>query len=116
MNKVLLACALMVSAPAFAQTSFVLPNGAQALQTRCLNPTSCYSTARASCGGGTYQVINSESRTYGFLTWNTMQYVCGRSDGRLATFPHRGPYFRQWNCDSYEGVYGWSNTSCGGNF
>ena len=82
-------------------TAFNAPNGAKVYTTKCTeNPESCYSEARQSCRGS-YQILNSESHAGGFfgdaipgpVTWYSMQYQCGPSDGRLASFPHRGTYY-----------------------
>ena len=53
------------------------------------------------CRGGSYQILDSESHAGGLLidaipgpvTWYTMTYTCGPSDGRLADFPFQGPRF-----------------------
>jgi hypothetical protein len=63
--------------------------------------TGCYAQATRDCGGGSYQILESESHAGGPLadifpgpvTWYAMSYTCGPSDGRLAAFPFRGPRF-----------------------
>src|SRR5262249_40916894 len=54
------------------------------------------------CRGGSYQILDSESHAGGLLadiipgpvTWYTMSYACGPSNGRLADFPFRGPHYK----------------------
>jgi hypothetical protein len=63
------------------------------------SPTGCYEQATRDCRGGSYQIVDSESHAGGLIadilpgpvTWYTMSYTCGPSDGRLADFPFRGP-------------------------
>jgi hypothetical protein len=62
--------------------------------------TGCYAQATRDCGGGSYQILDSESHAGGLfadilpgpVTWYTMSYTCGSSDGRLATFPQRSAF------------------------
>jgi hypothetical protein len=62
------------------------------------SPTDCDEQATKDCRGGSYQILDSESHTGGLfadiipgpVTWYTMSYACGPSDGRLAAFPFRG--------------------------
>src|SRR5262249_2062852 len=50
-----------------------------------------YEQATRDCGGGPYQILDSESHAGGLLadilpgpvTWYTMSYVCGPSDGKI---------------------------------
>jgi hypothetical protein len=83
--------------PATADT-FVGPSGQAVQQTKCSHsPSSCYNEAHNACRGP-YQIVDSESHAGGMLadifpgpvTWYSFTYVCGRSDGRLASFPLRG--------------------------
>jgi hypothetical protein len=61
----------------------------------------CYAQATRDCRGGPYQILDSESHAGGLLmdvipgpvTWYSMSYTCGPSDGRLADFPFQGPRF-----------------------
>jgi hypothetical protein len=56
------------------------------------SPTGCYEQATKDCRGSSYQILNSESHAGGLfadiipgpITWHTMSYACGPSDGRLA--------------------------------
>lgn len=75
------------------------PDGSEILSTKCKSdPNDCYTTASTSCGGGSYQVIDSESHAGGVfadilpgpVTWYGLTYKCGKSDGKLASFPFRG--------------------------
>ena len=56
------------------------------------SPAGCYEQATRDCRGGSYQILHSESHPGGLLadilpgpvTWYTMSYVCGPSDGKIA--------------------------------
>jgi hypothetical protein len=95
--------AALFSGCCLAQT-IVDPSGKALEPTRrakcSLEPIGCYAQAIRECGGGSYQILDSESYAGGLLeddifpgrfTWYTMTYRCGPSDGRLADFPFRGP-------------------------
>jgi hypothetical protein len=70
---------------------------------------------------GSYQVLDSESHAGGLVadalagpvTWYGMTYVCGKSDGRLPSFPFRGQQYLPaarpivTNCQSFG-----NSTSC----
>jgi hypothetical protein len=66
---------------------------------KCQSPTGCYQQATRDCGGGSYQIVDSDSHAGGLfadilpgpVTWYAMSYTCGPSDGRPAAFPFRGP-------------------------
>jgi hypothetical protein len=66
------------------------------------SPTGCYEQATRDCRGGSYQILDSESHAGGLIadiipgpvTWYTMSYACGPSDGRLAAFPFRGTRYK----------------------
>jgi hypothetical protein len=57
--------------------------------------------ASQSCGGGPYQVLDSDSHSGGLVadlmpgpvTWYAMTYRCGQSDGKMPTFAFRGQTF-----------------------
>jgi hypothetical protein len=59
------------------------------------SPTGCYEQATRDCKGGSYQIVEGESHAGGLfadilpgpVTWYTISYNCGPSDGRLAEFP-----------------------------
>jgi hypothetical protein len=83
-----------------APTSVSGPSGQVIARAKCSGSSAaCFSQAAAACGGGSYQVLDSESHAGGLLadimpgpvTWYTMQFQCGASDGRLPSFPFNGP-------------------------
>jgi len=78
--------------------SFASPSGAVVNRAKCSQSSdSCFKAAAASCGGP-YQVIESESHPGrlledampGPVTWYTMTYQCGPSDGKMPTFAFKG--------------------------
>jgi hypothetical protein len=78
--------------------SFASPSGAMVNRAKCSHSSdSCFQAAAATCAGP-YQVIESESHPGGTLadvlpgpvTWYTMTYQCGPSDGKMPTFAFRG--------------------------
>ena len=88
-----------LSACGTTSSSFTGPSGERISTVRCTtDPTKCYQKASASCGGGSYSVVNSYRNAGGIfadlvpgpVTWYTMSLVCGRSDGVVPTFPLRG--------------------------
>jgi hypothetical protein len=95
------ATALLTGAPALkanAAQSFVGPSGRRIEQVKCSqSPNDCYRQATRACHGGSYQVFESESHRGGLFadvlpgpfTWYSMSFACGKSDGRLASFPFR---------------------------
>ncbi len=81
---------------------FTGPDGKNVKTTKCnKSPDGCYETASASCAGGPYQVLSSESHAGGLvadlipgpITWYGMTYTCGPSDGRMPDFPMNGPTY-----------------------
>lgn len=82
------------------------PDGGQYHRVKCRGtPKMCMDTAATACGGP-YQVITSERHggllladpVPGPVTWYTMNFVCGPSDGALPTFPSGGQSFTDaWN-------------------
>jgi hypothetical protein len=75
------------------------PSGQTISRAKCSqSPNACFSQAAAACGGGSYQVLASESHAGGLIadvlpgpvTWYSMSYQCGPSDGRLPAFPFGG--------------------------
>lgn len=103
--KMLIRCAVLgaaaVTLPACDLTSsnsFASPSGAIVNRAKCSHSSdSCFQTAAAACGGP-YQVIESESHPGrlledtmpGPITWYTMTYQCGPSDGKMPAFAFRG--------------------------
>jgi hypothetical protein len=78
--------------------SFTGPSGATVNTAKCSQSSDpCYKKAAATCAGP-YQVVDSESHAGGALvdstpgpvTWYTMTYQCGPSDGKMPTFAFRG--------------------------
>lgn len=79
------------------------PSGANVYTTKCsTDQNECYGEASRNCGGGSYQILESHSNGgglitegwgYGPVTYYTMSYTCGRSDGRMAAFPRTGPVY-----------------------
>src|SRR5215467_9576146 len=74
-----------------AQT-IVGPSGKPIHRAKCSqSPMGCYEQATRDCRGGSYQILDSESHPGGLLadilpgpvTWYTMSYVCGPSDGKI---------------------------------
>jgi hypothetical protein len=81
--------------------SFNGPSGIPITTVKCTQSSvSCLQKASQACGGP-YLVLDSESHAGGLLadaiagpvTWYSMTYQCGPSDGKLPTFAFRGqPY------------------------
>jgi hypothetical protein len=97
------------------------PGGGEVHVTKCKDQGECYDQASQSCGGGSYQVIDSDSHAGGILadwlvgpvTWYKLMYTCGRSDARFAAFPWRG---RQYEPGHSATCTRWGNTAiCFGN-
>ena len=88
-----LVAALYFALPHAAQ-AYRAPGGGEIHVTKCKDQGECYDQAAQSCGGGSYQVVDSDSHAGGILadwlagpvTWYKLMYTCGRSDGRLAAF------------------------------
>jgi len=128
MKKILAALAVLFFAgPSHAETTTVTaPNGAQILRTKCKSDTAeCYQEARQTCRGS-YQILGSESHAGGLIwdampgpvTWYSMSYQCGKSDGRFAEFPFHGgvyvpPRLHTNFCD-YNYTYDYGTSSCVG--
>lgn len=84
------------------ETSTMSGPGGNTIQTsRCTtSPEGCYTEAAKKCRSS-YQVVDSYSKAGGTLadvtpgpvTWYYMTYQCGKSDGRLPSFPFRGPQY-----------------------
>lgn len=102
MRRSALALVLVVfSGPALADKidHIDAPSGITVDYTKCSrNPNRCMKAVAEYCEGS-YQVIDSESHMgtvvsdifVGQVTWYSMTFLCGRSDGRLPDFPYRGP-------------------------
>ena len=77
------------------------PSGNTMHQAKCnVSPDGCFKTAAKVCHGS-YQVLDSSSNAGGLIadilpgpvTWYKMSYQCGRSDGRMPSFPFRGSQY-----------------------
>src|SRR5256886_2694178 len=98
--------AALFSGCCLAQQTIVGPSGKPfkpAHRAKCSQSTEgCYAQATRDCGGGSYQIVDSDSHAGGPfadifpgpVTWYAMSYTCGPSDGQLADFPFRGPRFK----------------------
>jgi hypothetical protein len=118
---------ITMSADVRAETSaFTGPTGSSVYHTSCTSDMSnCYREAAQTCRSP-YQILTSESHAGGWLsdsipgpvTYYSMQYRCGKSDGRVANFPHRGGVYvppRVHTNDCY--IYGsnnYGNVNCVG--
>ena len=77
-------------------SEFRAPDGSTLKSVKCASDSSrCFATAAQSCpGGGTYRVVSSDSHAGGAIadiipgpvTWYSMTYACGLSDGRMPDF------------------------------
>jgi len=85
-------------------TEMRAPDGTALRSVKCnIDSQRCFLAATESCmaSGGTYRVISSHSNAGGTLadilpgpvTWYSMTYICGPSDGKVPTFPFRGPQY-----------------------
>ena len=92
---------VLTASAAYADT-IIGPNGKQLDVAKCkMGTTDCFRQATNICGGP-YQVLDSESHAGGLLadilpgpiTWYSMAFQCGPSDGQMPTFQFRGA---QWH-------------------
>ncbi len=103
MRRLFLALAFLTlpAAPALAAKveQIQSPSGIPVNYVKCARkPARCMNEAADYCEGS-YQVIDSESHTgtmvtdamSGSVTWYSMTFLCGRSNGDMPTFPSRGP-------------------------
>ncbi|MET3901006.1 hypothetical protein ABIB57_004974 [Devosia sp. UYZn731] len=102
-----LAVAFLLSVPLTlpADARTVVTQNKPALVSTCKSSSSaCVREAASKCGGQ-YRVIDSESHAGGLLgdavpgpvTWYSMTYQCGRSDGSSPRFVFRGPAYNASN-------------------
>lgn len=77
------------------------PSGTVMSEVKCVSsPAACFKKANAICKGP-YQVLDSSSYAGGYITdimrgpatWYKMSYQCGRTDGKVPSFPFRGPQY-----------------------
>ena len=113
--------ALVTVAPIGKAYAYHAPGGGEVHVTKCKDQGECYDQAAATCGGGSYQVVDSDSHAGGIfadylagpVTWYKLMYTCGRSDARLAAFPWRGPQYEPGHSAT---CTRWGNTAtCFGN-
>lgn len=79
------------------------PDGTAIKAVKCTTDSAkCFALASQSCpNGGTYRVISSDSHAGGLLadlfpgpvTWYSMTYSCGPSDGRMPDFSFAGQQY-----------------------
>ncbi len=104
MEKLLLLCGLVLSSHGCSTSSSggaPTPSGKVMQEVKCsISANSCFKKANAICKGS-YQAIDSSSNSGGIIadvmsgpvTWCRMSFLCGKSDGRMPSFPFRGqPY------------------------
>jgi hypothetical protein len=91
--------ASLFAAYAHAAESIVGPSGETLTVVKCkVNSRDCMAEANQMCRGS-YQVYGSESHAGGAfadilpgpVTWYTMTFKCGKSDGRMPDFQYSGP-------------------------
>ena len=78
------------------------PSGFVVNYTKCARKASICMNRTAQYCNGPYQVIDSESHAGGAfadtipgpVTWYSMVFLCGKSDGRFPKFEFRGPQFQ----------------------
>ena len=102
--KALVLCAMLVAGCASTGVSeFRTPDGSAAKSVKCSSdPAKCFAVASNSCPTeGTYRVLSSESHAGGLLadvlpgpvTWYSMSFVCGASDGKMPEFKYGGQQY-----------------------
>ncbi len=79
------------------------PDGTAVKTVNCTSDSAkCFVSASESCpNGGTYRVVSSESHSGGLLadlipgpiTWYSMTYSCGASDGKMPDFKFSGQQY-----------------------
>ena len=84
-------------------SQYQAPDGTTVQTVKCNSDSSkCFALASQSCpNGGTYRVISSESHAGGLLadvlpgpvTWYSMTYACGASDGKMPEFKFAGQQY-----------------------
>ena len=90
---------LFVGCASTSESSFSAPDGSTYKTVKCSqNSFECMQKASKSCPSGKYKVVSSESHAGGLVadifpgpvTWYSITYVCGKSDGKMPTFPFTG--------------------------
>ncbi len=96
------ALVFMFSGCASTSSSFSAPDGSTYKTIKCSqNSTECLQKASESCPSGVYKVISSESHAGGVVadvfpgpvTWYSITYKCGPSDGKMPAFPFTGQQY-----------------------
>ncbi len=81
-------------------STFTGPSGQAIHSAKCMGkPDGCYQEASKVCAGS-YQVLDSDSRAGNLvddsapapspITWFNMTFSCGKSDGKIPSFPLKG--------------------------
>lgn len=96
----LLAALLFVGCGTNSVKEYQAPDGTSIKTVKCTSdPSKCFEQASQSCSnGGSYRVVSSESHAGGLLadimpgpvTWYSMTYACGPSDGKMPDFKFTG--------------------------
>ena len=99
----LLASLLLAACATDSVKEFRAPDGSSIKTVKCSSdPAKCFATAAQSCPGqSTYRVMSSESHAGGLLadvlpgpvTWYSMTYACGPSDGKMPEFKFAGQQY-----------------------
>lgn len=96
-----LVAAVALTSCVSSQDTVTGPSGTAIHQAKCSgSPNACFKKASATCKGP-YQVVDSHSNAGGIaadilpgpVTWYSMSYQCGQSDGRMPSFPFRGQQY-----------------------
>lgn len=84
-------------------SQFTAPDGSIVKKVKCNKDSNkCLIEASASCNNSSYQVLDSESHAGGLavdylvgpVTWYSMTYKCGPSDGKMPTFIFQGQEYK----------------------
>jgi len=106
LNKSILSIAALILFTGCAETTitqFSAPDGSIVKKVKCNKDSNkCLTEASISCNNSSYQVIDSESHAGGLaadyfagpVTWYSMIYKCGPSDGKMPTFVFQGQEYK----------------------
>lgn len=96
----LVAAVLLAGCATTSVKEYQAPDGTSIKTVKCTSdPLKCFEQASQSCpSGGSYRVISSESHAGGLIadimpgpvTWYSMTYACGLSDGKMPDFKFTG--------------------------
>ena len=94
---------ILTSCAATSVKEFQAPDGSKISTVKCTSDQSkCFEKATSTClDAGTYRVISSESHAGGLaadiipgpITWYSMTYICGASDGKMPDFKFNGEHY-----------------------